>query len=85
MKAARAGGNLKGLGNLVAFLQQEGSSNLIGSLDGVGAGDHDQPYRFGGRPRSSVPYPFNTRQYARLLVLRGRLRDAQDSNLRPAA
>jgi hypothetical protein len=47
----------------------------IGSLDGEGAGDHDQPYRFGRRPRGSVPYPFNTRQYARLLVFRGRLQD----------
>jgi hypothetical protein len=46
----------------------------IGSRDGAGAGDHDQPYRF-GRPRANVPYPFNTRQYARLLVLRGRLQD----------
>jgi hypothetical protein len=44
-----------------------------GSQDGQGAGDHDQPYRFGWRPRASVPYPFNTRQYARLLVLRSRL------------
>ena len=47
-----------------------------GSLDGEGAGDHDQPYRFGSRrPQASAPYPFNTRQYARLLVLRGRVRD----------
>jgi hypothetical protein len=46
-----------------------------GSLDGDGAGDHDQPYRFGFRPRASAPYPFNTRQYARLLVLRGRVQD----------
>jgi hypothetical protein len=46
-----------------------------GSLDGDGAADHDQPYRFGFRPRASAPYPFNTRQYARLLVLRGRIRD----------
>ena len=57
----------------------------LGSLDGDGAGDHDQAYRFGWRPRASVPYPpaprseaergFNTRQYARLLVLRSRLQD----------
>jgi signal transduction histidine kinase len=40
----------------------------FGSQDGQGAGDHDQPYRFGWRPRASVPYPFNTRQYARLLA-----------------
>ena len=47
-----------------------------GSRDGQGAGDHDQPYRFGWRPRASVPYPFNTRQYARLLVLRSRVQDS---------
>ena len=53
-----------------------------GSQDGQGAADHDQPYRFGWRPRSSAPNPprpaqrgFNTRQYARLLVLRSRLRE----------
>jgi hypothetical protein len=45
----------------------------IGTRDDVGAGDHDQPFRFGWRPRASAPYPFNTRQYARLLVLRSRL------------
>jgi hypothetical protein len=28
----------------------------IGSLDGQGAGDHDQPYRFGCRPHANVPY-----------------------------
>jgi hypothetical protein len=44
-----------------------------GSLDGRGAGDHDQPYRFGRRPTASVPYPFSTRQYARLLALRSRV------------
>jgi hypothetical protein len=46
-----------------------------GSLDGDGSADHDQPYRFGFRPRASAPYPFNTRQYARLLVLRGHIQD----------
>jgi len=48
---------------------------LGGSLDGFGAADHDQHYRFGWRPRSSVPYPFNTRQYSRLLVMRSRVQD----------
>ncbi len=43
------------------------------SRDGSGAGDHDQPYRFGWKPSANVPYPFNTRQYARLLVLRSRV------------
>jgi len=45
------------------------------SLDGRGAADHDRPYRFGRRPCSSAPYPFSTRQYVRLLVLRGRIQD----------
>jgi hypothetical protein len=49
--------------------------NSVGSQDGTGAGDHDQAYRFGWKPRSSVPFPFNTRQYARLLVLRSRVQN----------
>ena len=55
--------------------QQPRSDALAGTRDGVGAGDHDQPYRFGWKPRANVPYPFNTRQYGRLLVLRGRVQD----------
>ena len=55
--------------------QQPRPDTLAGTRDGVGAGDHDQPYRFGWRPRASAPYPFNTRQYARLLVFRSRLHD----------
>ena len=57
------------------FLHQEHSPGPRGSLD-EGAGDHDQPYRFGWRPRASAPYPFNIRQYARLLVLRSRVQDS---------
>ena len=52
-----------------------GNTIAGGTRDGVGATDHDQPYRFGWRPTTSVPYPFNTRQYMRLLVLRGRVQD----------
>ena len=47
------------------------------TLDGSDAGDHDQPYRFGWKPSANVPYPFNTRQYARLLVLRSRVQAGQ--------
>jgi hypothetical protein len=43
------------------------------SLDGTGAGDHDQAYTFGRRPSLEAPFPFSTRAYARLLVLRSRL------------
>jgi hypothetical protein len=49
------------------------SFSSAGSLDGSGTADHDQPYRFGPRPSASAPYPFSTRQYARLLVLRSRV------------
>jgi hypothetical protein len=52
------------------------SLSSAGSLDGGGTADHDQPYRFGRRPSASAPYPFSTRQYARLLILRGRVQDA---------
>jgi hypothetical protein len=33
------------------------------------------PYVFGRRPRAIAPFPFTTRQYARLVVLRGRVQD----------
>ena len=51
----------------------ESTNGTIGTRDDVGAGDHDQPFRFGWRPRTSAPYPFNIRQYARLLLLRSRV------------
>jgi hypothetical protein len=57
------------------------ASPATGSLDGDGSADHDQPYRFGCRPRSLATYPFNTRQYARLLVLRGRIQDQVGASL----
>jgi len=49
-----------------------------GSKDGSGAGDNDQPYTFGRRPRAIAPWPFTERQFMRLLVLRGRLGDQPD-------
>src|SRR5207248_6330954 len=72
---------------LMMFSEQQTVDGSRGSLDGAGAGDHDQPYRFGWRPRASVPYPFNTRQYARLLVLRSRFEErlANDDDLDTAA
>ncbi|MBX5492411.1 MAG: hypothetical protein IRZ14_14760 [Chloroflexi bacterium] len=44
-----------------------------GSHDGIGAGDHDLPYRFGCRPTARWTYPFTAEQYCRLLILRGRV------------
>jgi hypothetical protein len=54
------------------------STSGSGSKDGSGAADNDQPYQFGHRPRAVAPWPFTERQYAHLLVLRGRLADAPD-------
>jgi len=48
-----------------------------GSKDGSGASDNDQPYVFGRRPRAQAPWPFTERQYARLLVVRGRFLEQQ--------
>ncbi|HEV7663514.1 MAG TPA: hypothetical protein VGQ62_08270 [Chloroflexota bacterium] len=52
-----------------------------GSKDGTGAGDNDQPYTFGRRPRTIAPWPFTERQYARLLLLRGRVMEGADEQL----
>ncbi len=59
--------------------QQLVADGIVGTRDGIGAGDHDQPYHFGRKPRSATPYPFSTRQYVRLLVLRGRVQDGDVS------
>ncbi|MBV9545657.1 MAG: hypothetical protein JOY61_14900 [Chloroflexi bacterium] len=69
----------------MSVLEHNSPNVSTGSLDREGAGDHDQPYRFGFRPRVSHPYPFSTRQYARLLILRGRICDSQDFSDRRAA
>jgi hypothetical protein len=47
------------------------------SHDGKGAGDHDQPYVFGRQPTVSAPFPFTTRDFAHLQLLRGRVQDAR--------
>lgn len=51
------------------------TTSASGSKDGSGAADNDQPYRFGRRPRAESPWPFTERQFAHLLILRGRLAD----------
>ena len=52
---------------------QTRSAAIDGTLDGTGAGDHDQPYRFGRKPTVSQPFPFSTHEFARMLILRGRV------------
>ena len=67
--------------------EQNNLAGQLGSFDGDGEGDHDEPYRFGWRPRASVTYPFSTRQFARLLIFRSRLKERQDrqNDFSPAA
>jgi hypothetical protein len=36
-------------------IPQEPSTGPVGRLDGSGAGDCDEPYRFGSRPRATAP------------------------------
>ncbi len=38
-------------------------------------GDHDLPFVFGRVPQALSPFPFSTRQLARLMLLRSRVRD----------
>src|SRR5437588_10740365 len=47
----------------------------LGTKDGRGCGDNDQPFTFGRRPRAVAPFPFTTRQFGHLLALRGRIAD----------
>ena len=39
----------------------------------VDTSSYDEPYRFGRRPNVRAPFPFTERQFARLLIVRGRL------------
>ncbi len=48
-----------------------------GTKDGLGAADHDAPYRFGCKPSARWTYPFNAEAYCRLLILRGRIQDGE--------
>lgn len=43
--------------------------------DGSGCGDHDIPFVFGRVPHAASPFPFSTHEFARLMLLRSRVRD----------
>jgi hypothetical protein len=43
------------------------------STESSGTGDHDLPFVFGRTPRVDAPFPFSTRQFGRLMVLRSRV------------
>jgi hypothetical protein len=59
---------------------RDSASTPVSPFDGPGAGDHDEPYRFGRRPNARAPFPFTERQYARLLVFRSRVAERGASN-----
>jgi hypothetical protein len=59
--------------------EQEGSPLTGGSKDGTGAADHDQPYQFGHEATAACPYPFSGVELARLLIVRGQVRAAQEN------
>ncbi len=42
-------------------------------------GDHDEPYKFGRKPTTQWPYPFSGVEFARLLIMRGRLRAEKEA------
>ena len=50
----------------------------------AGGGDHDRPYEF-RRPSARWTFPFTTREFGRLLVLRGRVRDGSLDDDRTAS
>ena len=49
--------------------------SVDGSHDGRGCGDHDVPYVYGRLPRAACPFPFSTREFARLMVLRSQVQE----------
>jgi hypothetical protein len=42
----------------------------------IDAPAHDEPYRFGRQPNTRAPFPFTEREFARLLIARGRLQES---------
>jgi hypothetical protein len=54
-------------------MQSQPIDAQAGTRDAAGAGDHDQPFRFGRLPTGLAPYPFSTRQFVRLLLMRSRV------------
>ncbi len=58
----------------------------MGSRDGAtGGGDHDEPYRWGYHPNPDDCYPFTGIAFARLMILRSKIREglACADDLRP--
>ncbi len=62
--------------------ENQEATSVNESHDGVGSADHDEPYTFGNRLRSTWLSPFTFREYVRLQMLRGRYEDPSWPTLR---
>jgi hypothetical protein len=51
----------------------------------IDAASYDESYRFGRRPTARAPFPFNERQFARLLIARSRVQAAPSADDQTAA
>jgi len=51
----------------------------------INAASYDESYRFGRQPTAQAPFPFTERQFARLLIARGRVQAAPSADDQPAA
>jgi hypothetical protein len=51
----------------------------------INAASYDESYRFGRQPTVRAPFPFTERQFARLLIARGRVQAAPSADDQPAA
>jgi len=61
-------------------------ANIASARSIIDAPAHDEPFRFGRRPTVRAPFPFTEREFARLLIMRGRVQDVTtDSDLPKAA
>jgi len=70
-------------GDEMEMAEQEHTPSTDGSRDGAGAADHDQPYQFGQKSTSTWPCPFTGFEFARLLIVRGRVRAAKEQVAAP--
>jgi hypothetical protein len=57
------------------------SSDLRSIID---APAYDESYRFGRRPTTGAPFPFTELQFARLLIVRGRIQAALSASAQVA-
>jgi hypothetical protein len=62
------------------IISSESGLATCGTKDGSTAADNDQPYRFGLRPTTKAPFPFTERQFARMLILRGRVQECASND-----